>query len=67
MPQSLRVVFGLSIAALLIGGPLWYFSYHGHCFRNFRVVEEGVLYRSGQLNVAGLKPHHPRLRHQDRD
>jgi tyrosine-protein phosphatase SIW14 len=55
MPQSLRVFFGLSIAGLLVGGPLWYWSYHSRCFRNFRVVEEGVLYRSGQLNIAGLK------------
>ena len=31
-----------------------YLSYHNRSFRNFRVVEEGVLYRSGQLNVAGL-------------
>jgi tyrosine-protein phosphatase SIW14 len=55
MPQSLRVFFGLSIVGLLVGGPLWYLSYHNRCFRNFRVVEESVLYRSGQLNVAGLK------------
>jgi tyrosine-protein phosphatase SIW14 len=55
MPQSLRVAFGLSIAVLLIGGPLWYAAYHGHCFRNFRVVEDGILYRSAQLNLAGLK------------
>ena len=55
MPNSLRVVFGLSILGLLVGGPLWYHAYHNHCFRNFRVVEEGVLYRCGQLNLAGLK------------
>jgi protein tyrosine/serine phosphatase len=40
---------------LLIGSPLWYHSYRDRCFRNFRVVEEGVLYRSGQNNLAGLK------------
>jgi tyrosine-protein phosphatase SIW14 len=55
MPSYLRTLFGLSILALLVGGPLWYLSYHNRCFRNFHVVEEGVLYRSGQLNLAGLK------------
>jgi len=55
MPQSLRVVFGLCIVTLLVGGPLWYRSQHSRTYRNFRVVENGVLYRCGQLNVAGLK------------
>jgi tyrosine-protein phosphatase SIW14 len=55
MPHSLRLAFGLSIVGLLIGGPLWYSSYHNRCFRNFRVVYEGVLYRSAQLSLAGLK------------
>jgi tyrosine-protein phosphatase SIW14 len=55
MPTPLRFTFGLLIIGLLVGGPLWYASYHYHSFRNFRVVEEGVLYRSGQLNIAGLK------------
>jgi tyrosine-protein phosphatase SIW14 len=55
MPHSLRVVFGLSIVGLLVGGPLWYNAYHSRCYRNFRVVDEGVLYRSAQLNLAGLK------------
>ena len=55
MPQSLRVAFGLSIVLLLIGGPAWYYSYHNRCFRNFHVVEEGILYRSGQLTLDGLK------------
>src|SRR5689334_24768787 len=55
MPHSLRVVFALLLAAGIIGAPLWYYSYHNRCFRNFRVVEEGVLYRSGQNSLAGLK------------
>ena len=33
--------------------------------RNFRVVEDGVLYRSGQLSPAGLDRVDPRARHQD--
>ena len=55
MPQSLRLAMGLSIAALVIVVPLGYYSYHNRCFRNFHVVEEGVLYRSGQNTLAGLK------------
>lgn len=55
MPTSLRIVFGLSIAGLLIGGPCWYYGYHTASFRNFHVVEPGILYRSGQLTVPGLK------------
>ncbi len=56
MPSfKLRVVFGLAIAALIVGGPLWYVSYHQRKFRNFHVVEEGVLYRAAQLPIGGLK------------
>src|SRR5262245_18878948 len=55
MSHKLRIVFGLTIAALLVGGPLWYANYHQRKFRNFHVVEEGILYRSAQLNLAGLK------------
>ena len=55
MPQFLRVLFGLAILGVLVGGPYWYYYYHNRCLRNFRIVEEGVLYRSGQLNTAGLK------------
>src|SRR5579862_882667 len=55
MSSFLRTVFGLSILGLLVAGPLWYYTYHSRCFRNFHVVEDGVLYRSGQLNLTGLK------------
>src|SRR5688572_33331982 len=55
MPSTLRVVFGLTIVAILVGGPLVYRSHQRATYRNFRVVEEGVLYRCGQLNVRGLK------------
>lgn len=55
MPNYLRVAFGLTITLLLVGGPLWYRSYHSRTHRNFRIVENGVLYRCGQLNVAGLQ------------
>jgi tyrosine-protein phosphatase SIW14 len=55
MPHVLRVVFGLTVVGLLIGGPAWYYALHQRCFRNFHVVQDGVLYRSGQLDLAGLK------------
>ncbi len=47
--------FGLFIAALLVCGPLCYSYYRQSQMRNFRIVQEGVLYRSGQMNLAGMK------------
>lgn len=55
MPNALRVAFGLTIVTVLIGGPLVYYWHHNRCFRNFHVVEEGMLYRSGQLDLYGLR------------
>lgn len=50
----LRWCFGLLTAAIIIGGPIGYASYRNANFRSFRVVQPGVLYRSGQLSQAGL-------------
>ena len=48
--------FGVLLTlAILIGGPVGYAAYRNANFRNFRVVEPGVLYRSGQLSQAGLE------------
>lgn len=55
MSTSLRTCFAVVVLAVLVGGPLWYSSYHHRTYRNFRAVEEGVLYRSGQMTVAGLE------------
>ncbi|MFO0966664.1 MAG: dual specificity protein phosphatase family protein [Gemmataceae bacterium] len=55
MPRTLRISLALGIVALLVGGPLWYNSYRVKRYRNFRVVEPGILYRSGQMTVAGLR------------
>jgi tyrosine-protein phosphatase SIW14 len=55
MPRVLPYCFSALIAALLIGGPLAYSSYRHARLRHFHVVEEGVLYRSGQLTLSGLK------------
>jgi protein tyrosine/serine phosphatase len=55
MPRWLRIVFGLFIAALLVGGPTGYAYYRRHESRQFFLVREGVLYRSNQLSLTGLK------------
>jgi tyrosine-protein phosphatase SIW14 len=55
MPRPLSWCFALLLIALLIGAPAGYARYRGRQLRNLRVVEEGVLYRSGQLTLSGLK------------
>ncbi len=53
-----RIVRGLLIilfAAVLIGAPYQYHRFVQSRYRNFRIVTPEVLYRSGQLNPAGLK------------
>jgi protein tyrosine/serine phosphatase len=55
MSTALRWFFALLIAGLLIGGPIGYSFYRTKQLRNFRVVREGVLYRSGQMTLEGLK------------
>lgn len=49
MARHWRVFLGATVAALVVAVPLLYSSYRQTYARNFRVVEEGVLYRSGQL------------------
>src|SRR5438270_3027165 len=55
MPRLLHYTLILLTATLLIAGPLGYASYRHAQLRNFRVVRDGVLYRSGQMSVDGLK------------
>jgi protein tyrosine/serine phosphatase len=55
MPRSLQLAFATVVVALMVGVPLWYKHEHDRHFRNFRVVKEGVLYRSGQMDLDGLK------------
>jgi tyrosine-protein phosphatase SIW14 len=55
MPRFLPYLFGALIAGLIVGGPLVYSSYRHAARRHFHVVEEGILYRSGQLTLDGLK------------
>ena len=54
MARRWQVVLGMTAAALVAATPLVYSSHRTSYSRNFRVVEEGVLYRSGQLTPAGL-------------
>jgi tyrosine-protein phosphatase SIW14 len=55
MPQVVRYALSGLIAAVMIGGPLGYVLYKKSTSRNLRLVTDGVLYRSGQLSIAGLK------------
>lgn len=55
MPRFLRAIFVLLILGVLIGGPWAYQMYRESRVRNFHEVRAGVLYRSGQLSLAGLK------------
>jgi protein tyrosine/serine phosphatase len=55
MARLIRFLFGTLIASLIIGGPVAYAYYRQSHLRNFRVVREGILYRSGQMSLAGLK------------
>src|SRR5262245_27517314 len=55
MPRWLANLLGLVTVALLVIAPISYASRFQAQMRNFRVVCDGVLYRSGQMSVAGLK------------
>lgn len=50
MRQGWRVLFGVAIVLLVVAVPVLYSSHRQTTLRNFRVVEDGVLYRSGQLS-----------------
>jgi protein tyrosine/serine phosphatase len=55
IPRGFSYVFGTLIAVLLIGGPFLFNSYHQGQIRHFCEVRDGILYRSGQLSLDGLK------------
>lgn len=55
MPRTASFVLGSLVTLLVLGGPVFYWQHHQKHFRNFRVVREGVLYRSGQLSLPALK------------
>jgi tyrosine-protein phosphatase SIW14 len=43
------------VVALLVGGPLVYSRHRQTEYRNFRVVDSGRLYRSGQMSLSALQ------------
>jgi tyrosine-protein phosphatase SIW14 len=51
----LRYTLAGVLVVLLVGGPIAYWQYKKPQVRNLRLVREGVLYRSGQLTLDGLK------------
>jgi tyrosine-protein phosphatase SIW14 len=55
MSRSLTYLFGCLIVVVLVGGPWAYWSHRAKEQRNFRTVRDGVLYRSGQMTLDGLK------------
>ena len=55
LSRALPCLFGVLIAVLLVAGPWWYWSYRTAMFRNLHEVRPGVLYRSGQMTVDGVK------------
>jgi protein tyrosine/serine phosphatase len=55
MLRTWQTLAGLSAVALLIAGPVAFSARQLRQTRNLRVVREGVLYRSAQLPLDGLK------------
>jgi protein tyrosine/serine phosphatase len=55
MTRAIRFLLGTLVVAVIVGLPVGYASYRNTHFRNFSVVKPGVLYRSGQMSVAGLE------------
>ena len=55
MPRYLTGTLTALILGMLVGGPYVYNRHRQQEYRNFRVVREGVLYRSGQLSHDGLQ------------
>src|SRR5438128_1368050 len=54
MPRSAQWLLGTMLVVLVIGGPFGYARYRKATFRNFHIVQSGVLYRSGQLSRDAL-------------
>jgi protein tyrosine/serine phosphatase len=55
MPIMRNIVLGTLVAALIVAVPISYKRWRDRDTRNFHVVQEGVLYRSGQLPLARLQ------------
>src|SRR6266545_1671887 len=55
MPTRWQFILAATASAMVVAAPLVYSSHHNAQLRNLRVVEDGVLYRSGQLTPAGFE------------
>ena len=55
MATHWQALLGVTVAAMVVATPFVYSEYRKGTIRNLRVVEEGVLYRSGQLSPDGLE------------
>jgi tyrosine-protein phosphatase SIW14 len=53
--RLIRMIPAVLVAVAIVGMPLAYARVREKHLRNFRVVEDGVLYRSAQLSPAGLE------------
>jgi tyrosine-protein phosphatase SIW14 len=59
MSRWLQIVLGSAVTLSLITAPVLFAFHQQHEMRNFREVRQGVLYRSGQMTLNGLrKAHH---------
>lgn len=55
MPGWLRTFCTILVLGLIFGVPTAYAVWRENKYRNFHVVNDGVLYRSGQLTPEGLR------------
>ena len=55
MLKSIRILLGVLVLALVVGGPFAYASYNLKQLRNFKVLVPGKVYRSGQASPKMLK------------
>jgi len=55
MSRALPTILGVLTVLAIIFGPIVFAYHQQNQMRNFRIVREGVLYRSGQMSIAGLE------------
>jgi protein tyrosine phosphatase len=52
---QIRAVASLALGVCILGSPVVYSNWRERDVRNFRIVQDDVLYRSAQLSPAGLQ------------
>lgn len=55
MRRGLANLLGILVVILLVAGPVAFAARQQAQVRNFRVMQEDILYRSGQMTLDGLK------------